>query len=98
MESLCQKHKVKGLYFFGSAMTAQFSEKDSDVDVFVEMLSLPPIQRGEHLTQLWIELEQLFGRKVDLLTPQSLRNPFLRQEIERTKFLIYEHQSKEVSL
>jgi predicted nucleotidyltransferase len=33
---------------------------------------------------------------VDLLTPQSLRNPYLRDEIERTKQLIYDGAREQV--
>jgi len=96
IHALCQRYGVKKLYFFGSAMTERFDEKSSDVDVLVEMLPMPPIRRGENLTRLWVELEQLFRKKVDLLTPQSLRNPYLKQEIEQTKRLVYDHQSQEI--
>ena len=34
-------------------------------------------------------LEQLFGRHVDLVTAQSIRNPYFRREIEATRELVY---------
>jgi predicted nucleotidyltransferase len=40
--------------------------------------------------QLWDEFENLFARKVDLLTEQSLKNTFLRDSVEKTRKLIYE--------
>lgn len=95
---VCRRHNVRKLYIFGSALTEQFNKQTSDVDILVEMLPLQPIKRGEHLIQLWNELEHLFKRKVDLLTPESLHNPYLIQEIERTKSLVYDHQSAEVSV
>lgn len=94
--NLCSKYKVKRLYFFGSSLTNRFDQTTSDVDVLVEMLPMKPIQRGQRLTQFWLELEKLFARKVDLLTPNSLHNPFLIQEINNTKQLFYDHQSQKV--
>jgi predicted nucleotidyltransferase len=34
-------------------------------------------------------LEELFGRPVDLVSAASIRNPFFRQSVERTKALLY---------
>ena len=41
-------------------------------------------------------LEDLFQRPVDLLTESSLRNPYLRAEVERTKMLIYDGAKRQV--
>ncbi len=98
LENLCRRYKVKRLYLFGSALTERFDEKTSDVDVLVEMLPMPPLRKGEYLIRLWDELEGLFEHKVDLLTPESLRNPYLIREIERTKSLIYDSQGAEISV
>jgi len=35
-------------------------------------------------------LEQLLERPVDLLTPESIRNPYFRQTIDATRRLVYE--------
>jgi hypothetical protein len=35
------------------------------------------------------ELEQVFGRSVDLVERSGLRNPFRREEILRTRQVIY---------
>ncbi|MDR2692355.1 MAG: nucleotidyltransferase domain-containing protein [Dysgonamonadaceae bacterium] len=95
---LCEKNKVtRKLYFFGSVLTPRFNQLTSDIDVLVEIeSSLPPEERGEQLLNLWDGLETLFNRKVDLLTEHSLRNPYLRSEIEKNKKLIYDGQSKQV--
>jgi len=94
---LCQENKVVNkLYLFGSALSPRFDEVLSDVDVLVEASDLPPEERGENLIILWDNLEHLFNRKVDLLTENSLRNPFFKKEIERTKKLIYDRQSQKV--
>jgi predicted nucleotidyltransferase len=35
-------------------------------------------------------VDRLFGRPVDLVTEQSIRNPYFRREVESTRQLIYE--------
>jgi predicted nucleotidyltransferase len=96
--SLCEENKViKKLYFFGSVLTPKFDEISSDIDVLVESEDLLiPEEKGEKLITLWNGLETLFNRKVDLLTENSLRNPFLKKEIEQTRKLIYDGQSKQI--
>jgi predicted nucleotidyltransferase len=82
---------------FGSAITDKFDAKLSDVDVLVEMeKKKSPIDLGESLMQLWDALEDLFKRKVDLLTPSGLKNPFLKDEIERTKKLVYDGYTEKI--
>ena len=34
-------------------------------------------------------LENLFGRKVDLLEEQTIKNPYLKKNVDATKTLIY---------
>jgi hypothetical protein len=38
-------------------------------------------------------LEKLFKRPVDLVTEQSIHNPYFQQEIETTRQLVYEQAS-----
>ena len=87
---------VKKFYLFGSVLTPHFDEKNSDIDVLVETADLLPEEKGELLLILWENLEELFNRKVDLLTEHSLRNPYLAREIEQTKKLIYDGQSGQI--
>ena len=49
-----------------------------------------PIKRGNNLLALWTKLEEFFLRKVDLLTPSSIKNPVLKTVIDQSKVLIYE--------
>jgi len=87
---------VKKFYLFGSALTTHFDESNSDIDVLVETKNIPPEEKGECLIALWEDLEKLFNRKVDLLTENSLRNPYLAREIEQTRKLIYDEQTKQI--
>jgi predicted nucleotidyltransferase len=94
--SLCRKYNVDSLYVFGSALTSSFDNDKSDIDLLVDISIVDPIERGEALIGLWNHLEELFGRKVDLVTENSLRNPYLKSSIENTKRLIYEREEVSV--
>jgi predicted nucleotidyltransferase len=40
-------------------------------------------------TALWDKLTAKFGRKVDLLTWKSIKNPYLLREVESTQEMLY---------
>jgi predicted nucleotidyltransferase len=83
---LCRRYHILKLWFFGSVLREDF-RPDSDVDVLVEFeVGKTP---GLAFVDLQQELEKLVGRPVDLLTVPSLRNPYLRREIFRTRQLAY---------
>jgi hypothetical protein len=94
--AICKSHKVMYLYAFGSSVTPKFNPKTSDVDLIVEIDEQNPIERGEILMSLWDKLEEFFKRKVDMLTPSSLKNPYLSKSIETTKVLIYDRSGEKV--
>ena len=95
--TLCKTHDVKTLYAFGSSTNDKFDEAKSDIDLLVELETQDPIERGEKLMDLWENFESFFQRKVDLLTSTSIRNPFLKQNIDSSKILIYDGQRQEIS-
>lgn len=86
--SLCKRHEVKSLYAFGSVNTPHFS-KESDIDLLVDFKIEDPLNYTEQYFALKDSLEHVFSRKVDLLEQKSIRNPFLKAEIDRTKVLLY---------
>ncbi len=92
--ALLAANHVRTLYAFGSSVHGPF-RADSDVDVLVEVDAADDVA-GRMLINLWNGLEDLFQRPVDLLTESSLRNPYLRAEIERTKMLIYDGAKRQV--
>jgi hypothetical protein len=93
---LCRSHKVDKIYAFGSSITDRFDPKTSDIDLIVTLDIDDPADRGEALLSLWDRLEALFGRKVDMLTEDSIRNPYLKASINRTKKLIYDGEGEKV--
>ena len=93
---LCQAHRVDKIYAFGSSITNHFDPNTSDIDLVVKVDISDPADRGEALLSLWDKLEELFERKVDLLTDDSIRNPYLKANINRTKKLIYDREGEKV--
>jgi predicted nucleotidyltransferase len=94
--ALCKEHKVNKMYAFGSSITDHFDPSKSDVDVVVELDIQDPLDYGETLLTFWDKLEIFFNRKVDLLTDESIHNPYLRRTIDSTRKLIYDRQGEKV--
>ncbi|MCK4664491.1 MAG: nucleotidyltransferase domain-containing protein [Bacteroidales bacterium] len=86
---LCEKHKVKQLFAFGSVLTNKFSET-SDIDFVVDIKSTNPIDYAENYFELKFQLEDLLKRPIDLLEQRGLKNSYLIKSINNTKKLIYE--------
>ncbi len=77
LAALCRKHRVFKLEVFGSAADGTFDPARSDLDFLVEYEPLSPGEHYEAYFGLWEALEALFQRKVDLVEPHTMRNPFL---------------------
>jgi predicted nucleotidyltransferase len=85
--SFCDRWKITEFALFGSILRDDF-RPDSDVDVLV---SFAPDAKWSlfDIVHMKEELEILFGREVDLVQKDCLRNPFRRYEILSTKQVIY---------
>lgn len=87
--ALCKKYKVKTLYVFGSILTPRFNE-NSDVDFSATFNHDPdPLIAGENLLNFYMDLEELMGRRIDLVDEDCLKNPYFIEELNETKQLIY---------
>lgn len=86
--ALCRKHKVSRLYVFGSVLTGRFGD-DSDVDFVVAFNKAEVGDYFDNFFDFKYALEELFGRPVDLLEEQTIRNPYLKRNVDATKALIY---------
>ena len=86
--TLCKKHKVSKLFAFGSVLTDRFNE-NSDVDLLVNFEGVDLYDYADNYFDLKDALSDVFGREVDLLEDNAVRNPILRKNIDNTKFLIY---------
>ena len=86
---LCKLHKVKSLFAFGSILTDRFSD-DSDVDLLVDFNhEIDHNNYADNFFDFYYALKALFGREIDLVDSSSIKNPYLKQELEETKHLIY---------
>ena len=73
-------------WLFGSFSRGD-ERPDSDVDIIVLLDKSQPI--GLKYFGMWKELEELVGRKVDLVSDGTLL-PFAQETADRDKILIYE--------
>jgi predicted nucleotidyltransferase len=86
--ALCKKHKVNKLFVFGSILTNRFND-DSDIDLTVDFNKAEVTDYFDNYFDFKYSLEELLGRKVDLLEEQTIKNPYLRKSVDATKALIY---------
>lgn len=83
----CKRWKVRELALFGSVLRDDFGP-DSDVDVLVAFEPGDPWSYWEWPDMI-AELEVIFGREVDLVPKDGLKNPFRRHEILTTREVVY---------
>lgn len=88
LKALCEKYEVKTMHVFGSAAKDKISEK-SDIDILISFKDISIELYTDNYFNLHDELENLFNRKVDLVTDKSLSNPYFKKSIEQTKQLLY---------
>lgn len=89
ISALCQRVGVRRLDVFGSATRPDFNPSASDFDFVVELDQTAPTQTAQAWFELKQGLETLFARPVDLLTAESLLNPYLRQRVESERQNVY---------
>ncbi len=85
---LCNLYSVRALFAFGSITTDKY-QKNSDIDLVVDIDSSDPITYSDNYFSLKFQLEQLLNRKIDLLEQKAINNPFLKKQIDKTKVLVY---------
>ena len=89
ISALCRSHKVRSIALFGSAAKGELTA-GSDVDILVEFNDdLELLAYADNYFSLLEGLEKILGSTVDLVSIRSIRNPILKEEIERTKIALY---------
>ncbi len=86
---ICRRRGVQRLELFGSVARGEDRPSDSDVDVMVLFADYDRPGIATDWFGLEEDLASLLGRKVDLLSPRTLRNPFIKATIDRDKVLLY---------
>ena len=82
----CRKWKIRELAVFGSALREDFGP-ESDVDVLVTFGSGGGIT-FDNRPDMIDELSAIFGRPVDLVEQNAIRNPFRRRSILRNREIL----------
>jgi predicted nucleotidyltransferase len=87
LAAFCRKWRVRELSLFGSALRDDFGP-ESDLDFLV---SFEPDAGWDlfDLISMKQEMEDWFGRPVDLVEKEALRNPWRKYEILRTHEVVY---------
>jgi len=86
--ALCRRYGVQKLELFGSAARGDFDPGRSDIDLFYEFNS-DPASLADRYFGLLEDLEQLLGRKVDLVSSRDVRNPYFLQVANRQRITLY---------
>lgn len=85
----CKQHHVEALSLFGSAANNSMHE-DSDIDLLVEFSdNIDVLEYADNYFSLLDQLQNIFKRKIDLVSNKSLKNPILKEEVNRSKVELY---------
>ena len=87
--ALCEKYGVAYLDLFGSGTTDDWRPLDSDLDFVVAFRSDSTGRLATRYLGLAEDLEALFGRSVDLITPASIQNPYFRARVDASRSRVY---------
>ena len=87
IDNFCLKWKISEMALFGSVLSDEF-RSDSDIDVLVSFKDDAGWGLFDFVDMI-DELKAIFGRKVDLVEKDSLKNPFRRKRILDSNEVIY---------
>src|SRR5260221_4238051 len=88
LAEFAQKWKIVELSVFGSVVKPLEFRADSDVDVLVAF-DVDSRWSAFDVVDMKDELEQLFGRKVDFVERDVVRNPYVRHDIMANRKIVY---------
>ena len=86
--ALCEKHKIAYVDAFGSIARSEQTQ-DSDIDLIIEFSEPRKERISTRFFGFLHDIEDQFHRKVDLLTENSLQNPFLKEKVNQDRIRIY---------
>jgi hypothetical protein len=89
LTELCGQYRVRRMDLFGSAARGDFDPASSDLDFLVDFFDFTPENAADRYLGLLIDLEDLFGRKIDLVCASAIRNPYFRQVAEQSRVCLY---------
>jgi len=87
IEEFCLRWKISEMALFGSVLSDEF-RSESDIDVLVSFKADAGWGLFDFVDMI-DDLKAIFGRKVDLVEKDSLRNPFRKHAILSSNEVIY---------
>jgi uncharacterized protein len=88
ISKLCEIHKVKSLYAFGSVLTEKFN-KESDIDLIVDFSNISVEDYADNYFDFKFSLQDILKRPIDLLEDKAIKNPYLKDSIYKQRELVY---------
>ena len=88
LNELCENHKVKELFLFGSILNEKFTP-ESDVDFLIQFEGVDLVNYFDNYMDFKENVEKLLNRKIDLVENQAIKNPIFRKVVDNQKQLIY---------
>ncbi len=88
IQLLCEQHKVKSLYAFGSVTRIDFNDL-SDIDMVVDFEEKDPYRYTDLYFNLKYKLEDLLKRQIDLIEERAIKNRIFKQQLDISKVKIY---------
>lgn len=85
----CERFHVVRLDLFGSALRDDFEPGRSDIDLLVDFGSMPAYEKPDAYFGLLDALRAILDSDVDLVMVGALKNRYLRDDIDRTKRVLY---------
>lgn len=89
ISQICRRYGVSRLDLFGSATGEDFDPERSDLDFVVAFAPRTPSRLFDRYFGLKEELEELFGREVDLLMEGAIRNPYFASSVSKNRIPLY---------
>ncbi len=89
LEELCRKYRVKTLEVFGSAVDGTWDPACSDLDFLVQFLPEAAARSFWGYFDLRDELQEVFQRRVDLVMPSAIRNPYFLKAVNQQRQVLY---------
>ncbi|MBL0294322.1 MAG: nucleotidyltransferase domain-containing protein [Saprospiraceae bacterium] len=88
IKKLCESHKVKSLYAFGSVLTERFNG-ESDIDLIVDFSNIEVEDYADNYFDFKFSLQDILKRPIDLLEEKAIKNPYFKQSVNQQRKQIY---------
>lgn len=80
---------MRRLDIFGSGVRPDFDPGRSDLDFAVEFDHFTIDNAADRYLGLLVDLEDLFGRRVDLVSYRAIQNPYFKRVVDSTRVTLY---------